>query len=59
MFGAIKPPWIDKEDFYRTPFNYCDRWCERCRLTEICRVFKDQQKSRENLSNKLLTPSRC
>lgn len=47
MSGAIRPPWISKKDFYRTPFNYCDRWCERCQLTEICRVFKDDQKARK------------
>jgi len=46
MFGANRPPWISKKDFYRTPFNYCDRWCERCQLTDICRVFQDEQKSR-------------
>lgn len=47
MFGANKPPWISKRDFYKTPFNYCNRWCEKCQLTDICRVFKDEQKSRE------------
>jgi hypothetical protein len=47
MFGAQRPPWISKKDFYRTPFNYCDRWCERCQLTDICRVFQDEQKSRK------------
>lgn len=49
MFGAQRPPWIDKRDFYRTPFNYCDRWCERCQLTHLCRVFKNEQKSRVRL----------
>jgi hypothetical protein len=47
MFGAIKPPWISKKDFYRTPFNYCDRWCDRCHFTKICRVFLEEQKARE------------
>lgn len=47
MAGALKPPWITRADFYRTPFNYCDRWCERCDLTEICRVFQDVEKSRQ------------
>jgi hypothetical protein len=22
-------------------FNYCDRWCERCRFTGRCRMFAD------------------
>jgi hypothetical protein len=47
MFGAQRPSWITKEEFYRTPFNYCDRWCKRCGLTEICKVFQDEQKSRQ------------
>lgn len=47
MFGTNKPPWISKEDFLKTPFNYCDRWCKRCRLANICRVFQDEQKSKE------------
>lgn len=47
MFGAIKPPWIEKRDFYRTPFNYCDRWCERCQLTEICKVFQEEKKEKK------------
>ena len=46
MSGALKPPWVSKEVFYRLPFNFCDRWCEKCGLTGICRVFKDEAKSR-------------
>ena len=23
-------------------FNYCDRWCERCPLTDRCRLFADE-----------------
>lgn len=45
--GAIRPPWITKEDFYRTPFNFCDRWCERCRLTSICTVYKENEKDKK------------
>jgi hypothetical protein len=42
--GAIKPPWIHKDTFYKLVFNFCDRWCERCKLSGICRVY---QKERE------------
>jgi len=45
--GAIRPPWVDIEDFFRLPFNYCDRWCEKCRLTDRCRVFKNEEKRNE------------
>lgn len=47
MFGAVRPSWIDKEMFYRMPFNFCDRWCERCSLTSPCRVYKDLYKTRK------------
>lgn len=47
MTGANRPPWVDIEDFFRLPFNYCDRWCEKCRLTGQCRVFKDEEKRKE------------
>lgn len=47
MFGAVRPSWIDKEMFYRMPFNFCDRWCERCGLTSLCRVYKDLYKTRK------------
>ncbi|MCM8788135.1 MAG: hypothetical protein NC935_08860 [Candidatus Omnitrophica bacterium] len=46
QFGAIKPPWIDKETFYKLIFNFCDRWCERCKLSRICRLYQ-KEKERE------------
>lgn len=52
MFGAIRPSWIDKEMFYRMPFNFCDRWCERCNLISICRVYKDLYKTRKRFLKK-------
>lgn len=39
MVGAVKPPWIHEEDFNKLPFNYCDRWCERCETRRNCRVY--------------------
>jgi len=28
-------------NFYsQTPFNFCDRWCERCNLVDQCQVFQ-------------------
>lgn len=45
--GAIRPPWVTKEDFYRTPFNYCDRWCERCQLTKICKAYQESERDRK------------
>jgi hypothetical protein len=44
QFGAIKPPWIDKDVFYKLPFNFCDRFCERCQFQKICRVFLEEKK---------------
>lgn len=45
--GTVIPPWITKKDFYRTPFNFCDRWCEYCHLTSICKIYKEGQKDRK------------
>jgi hypothetical protein len=28
-------------------FNYCDRWCERCRFTDRCQVYEQEQKQME------------
>jgi len=47
MSGAIRPPWIDKEDFYHMPFNYCDRWCEKCNLNSLCKVFQEGEKAKK------------
>ena len=47
MFGAVKPPWIKTKDFNKSPYNYCDRWCERCQFTSFCKVFKQEELSRE------------
>jgi hypothetical protein len=30
------------EGFIVGVYNYCDRWCERCRLTSRCRLFADR-----------------
>lgn len=48
QFGAIKPPWISTDTFYKLPFNFCDRWCERCKLKNICRVYQ-KEKEREKI----------
>ncbi|MBN1554610.1 MAG: hypothetical protein JXA11_07680 [Phycisphaerae bacterium] len=37
MFGKFQ--------FVEGIYNYCDRWCERCDKTAVCRVFYDEQKS--------------
>lgn len=30
------------EGFILGVYNYCDRWCERCRFTSRCRLFADK-----------------
>ncbi len=40
QFEAIKPPWVESYLFYKLPFNYCDRWFERCKISGICRVYQ-------------------
>jgi hypothetical protein len=36
-----------EERFISGIYNYCDRWCERCRFTAHCRVFATEQKRLE------------
>lgn len=43
QYRAIKPPWISKELFYRLVFNFCDRWCERGKLSGICRIYQEEK----------------
>lgn len=35
-----------KRTFIDGIFNYCDRWCERCRYTHSCRTWHEGEKSR-------------
>jgi hypothetical protein len=30
---------VDKGKFIEGIYNYCDRWCERCSMTEHCLLF--------------------
>ena len=34
-----------KEDFIPGIYNYCDRWCERCSITQHCHLFADLDKA--------------
>lgn len=56
QYGAIKPPWIHKDDFYKLPFNFCDRWCERCKLSGICRVYQDEKKRKKKFISQGINP---
>lgn len=56
QFGASKPPWVEKYLFYKLPFNYCDRWCERCRLSGICRVYQIEKEKEKRFIKKGIDP---
>src|SRR3989338_6689444 len=56
QFGAIKPPWIHKEVFYKLPFNFCDRWCERCNLSGICRVYQKEKEQEKRFMKQGIDP---
>ena len=34
-----------RQRFISGIFNYCDRWCERCPHTAVCRVFRDDDRA--------------
>jgi len=56
QFGAINPLWIHKDVFYKLPFNFCDRWCERCKLSGICRVYQKEKESEKIFIKKGIDP---
>jgi hypothetical protein len=43
------PNPMDHDDsrFIAGIYNYCDRWCERCRFTDRCRVYASEQAQME------------
>src|SRR3989344_4600432 len=45
--GVIKPPWVSKKDFKRTPFNYCDHFGDEEELVKICKVCREGKDDRE------------
>jgi hypothetical protein len=54
--GLARPPAMAQDDgleavgrpkrprFIPGIYNYCDRWCERCRFQARCRLFRDMQR---------------
>jgi hypothetical protein len=50
QFGAIKPPWIDKDVFYKLPFNFCDRFCERCQFQKNLSGFFGRKKASKKMA---------
>jgi len=56
QFGAINPPWIHKDVFYKLPFNFCDRWCKRCKLSNICRVYQKEIESEKKFIKQGIDP---
>lgn len=56
QFGAINPPWIHKDVFYKLPFNFCDRWCERCKLSKICRVYQKEKEQEKRFIKQGIDP---
>ncbi|MFP4470627.1 MAG: hypothetical protein ACOCX8_01555 [Bacteroidota bacterium] len=42
----------DEEGFIPGIHNYCDRWCERCRFTERCRVFAMEKELRDAIEKR-------
>jgi len=56
QFGAINPPWIYKEVFYKLPFNFCDCWCERCGLSGICRVYQKEKEQEKRFIKQGIDP---
>jgi hypothetical protein len=41
--SSDKPRPKKKPQYISGIHNYCDRWCERCRFTDRCRVYNSEQ----------------
>ncbi len=46
-----------KKDFIPGIFNYCDRWCERCEYTRLCRLAADLEKAERRRRRKGKDPA--
>ena len=56
QFGVINPTWIHKDVFYKLPFNFCDRWCERCNLSSICHVYQKEKERNKKFIKQGIDP---
>lgn len=43
---------MSKENFIPGIYNYCDRWCERCKLAHRCRLYHNELSQSTNTKNK-------
>ena len=41
--GIIKPPWISDEWFKQCPFNYCDHFGDKEKLSLVCRICREEE----------------
>ena len=48
LFGMDNPKRTntDDEGFIPGVYNYCDRWCEHCDFTDVCRTFSMEKEFR-------------
>jgi hypothetical protein len=49
--GAVGKPKRPK--FIPGVYNYCDRWCERCRCQNRCRLYRDTQRMERVMDGQL------
>lgn len=43
-------PGTPKRKFIAGVYNYCDRWCERCRFQQQCRLYRDVRRTEEAMA---------
>jgi hypothetical protein len=48
---AVERP--NRPRFISGIYNYCDRWCERCRFQTRCRLFRDLQRMEQVVEGRL------
>jgi len=47
---------LDTSERDKYPFNWCDRWCERCEKTHSCSVYRDEKERAVHYSARGIDP---
>lgn len=48
---------LDASERDKYPFNWCDRWCEKCSKTHSCQVYRDEKERAVHYSARGIDPN--
>jgi hypothetical protein len=41
---------MESKKFISGIYNYCDRWCEKCQLSQCCKLYADEQEELKSIN---------